>query len=317
MTNQKCLYCYEDIIDDSADYHIKCSRKFYGTDKPPHMEYSIDDLFVLAEKVIFSSIAMPGVQKKISLGVGKDKISGKNKLTIVGLWSDYILKPPSEDYIFLPENESLTMKLAESFSISTVPNCLIKLYSGELAYITKRIDHKKYKKLAMEDMAQLSGRLTHDKYKGSLEQIAKIIQKYSSNPGYDIIRFFEVNLFSFLIANSDMHLKNFSIIYDNGSYSLSPAYDLLSTRLVIPENIDKEEFALTMNGKKMNFTYNDFIKFAELIQINEKTISNIFDKFKKRIPNMNTIINNSFLNLDYKNKYKEILNSRADRLKLL
>jgi len=168
----------------------------------------------------------------------------------------------------------------------------------------------------MEDMAQLTERLTEEKYFGSLEQIGKTILKYSSNAGYDLIKFYEINLFSFLTGNADMHLKNFSIIHENAMYKLSPAYDLISTRLVIPEKLDSEEFALTMNGKKSRFNYQDFIDFSEYLKIPQKSLQNIRNKFNKKLPEVQNLIMKLFLKEETKQIYIDIIKSRAERLKL-
>lgn len=169
----------------------------------------------------------------------------------MGLWGRYILKPQTDVYRALPELEDLTMHMAEAAKIAVVPHSLIRFADGELCYITRRIDRQKDgTKTAMEDMCQLSERLTEYKYKGSYEQIAKLIKKYSATPQLDLVNFWEVVVFSWIVGNSDMHLKNFSLYKTPTGYSLTPAYDLLSTAIVMPE--DKEELALTLNGKKQN-----------------------------------------------------------------
>ncbi len=312
----KCLYCYNEITNETGEYHSKCSKKFFGIYPAPELPYSLSEISGLAKQNILSQITIPGVQKKISLGLSKRVGLIPGKLTIFGILGNYILKPPTPDYDSLPENESLTMQLAKLFKIDTVPNSLIRLKSGELAYITKRIDRINKTKMPMEDMAQLTERLTEEKYFGSLEQIGKTILKYSSNAGYDLIKFYEINLFSFITGNADMHLKNFSIIYENAMYKLSPAYDLISTRLVIPEKLDSEEFALTMNGKKSRFNYQDFIDFSEYLKIPQKSTQNILNQLTKKLPEIQNLVMKSFLKEDSKQIYLDIIKSRAERLKL-
>ena len=204
----------------------------------------------LAKELIQSQKAVTGVQAKISLHItGHSKEGTEKRFTIVGLWGGYILKPPTSLCSQLPEVEDLTMHLASIARIKTAPHSLIRLQSGNLAYITKRIDRKDKRKLPMEDMCQLTERMTEDKYHGSYEQIAKTILKYSRTPGLDVVNFFELVLFSFLTGNADMHLKNFSLLeQENLGMTLSPAYDLVNTTLVNPA--DEEELALTLNGKK-------------------------------------------------------------------
>ncbi|MDY6800042.1 MAG: HipA domain-containing protein [Bacteroidota bacterium] len=311
----KCLYCYKENDSGVKDFHPGCSKKMFGTEEPPVLDYSFSEMAKLAEKVISKSVTVPGVQAKLSLHL--DKKGGRpSKLTLVGLWGDYILKPPTVNFPELPENEDLTMHLAELFKIKVVPHSLIKLKSGELAYLTKRVDRDKKGKLHMEDFCQLSERLTEDKYKASLEQVGKLILQYSSNPLLDALTLFEVTVFSFLTGNADMHLKNFSLLeYRNGMTDLSPAYDLLSTRLVIPEKDDNEEMALTLNGRKRNFKLNDFYVFGERLKLTEKQVQNSLNKFSKQLDKVLNFVDFSFLSADFKESYKELIQKRAKRLK--
>ena len=311
----KCLYCYQENDSGVKDFHPGCSKKMFGTEEPPMLDYSFPEMAKLAEKVISTSVAVPGVQAKLSLHL--DKKGGRpSKLTLVGLWGDYILKPPTANYPQLPENEDLSMHLAELFKIKVVPHSLIKLKSGELAYLTKRVDRDKKGKLHMEDFCQFSERLTEDKYKASMEQVGKLILQYSSNPLLDALTFFEVTLFSFLTGNADMHLKNFSLLdYRTGMTGLSPAYDMLSTRLVIPEKDDNEEMALTLNGRKRNFKLNDFYVFGERLKLTEKQVQNSLNKFSKQLDKVLNFVDFSFLSADLKESYKELIQKRAERLK--
>ena len=315
MTNQ-CLYCYQKNNSGVKDFHPGCSKKMFGIEEPPVLDYSFSEMAKLAEKVISTSVTVPGVQAKLSLRL--DKKNGKpSKLTLVGLWGDYILKPPTANYPQLPENEDLSMHLAELFRIKVVPHSLIRLKSGELAYLTKRVDRDKKGKLHMEDFCQLSERLTEDKYKGSMEQVGKLIHLYSSNPLLDALTFFEVALFSFLTGNADMHLKNFSLLdYRTGMTGLSPAYDLLSTRLVIPEKDDNEEMALTLNGRKRNLKLNDFYVFGKRLKLTEKQVQNSLNKFSKQLDKVLNFVYLSFLSADLKASYKELIQKRSERLEL-
>lgn len=212
----RCLYCYDKITDEEEikqEFHQRCSMKFFGTRIPARIEYSQSDMLELAQQVVKSQKTVTGVQPKLSLE--REKMTGDSNIerfTTVGLWGRYILKPQTELYKELPEIEDLTMHLAESAKINTVPHSLIRLRSGELAYITKRLDRSKKRKFHMEDMCQLTERQTEHKYKGSHEQIAKAINLYSSNPGLDKVNFYELVLYSYLTGNNDMHLKNFSLL---------------------------------------------------------------------------------------------------------
>ena len=304
----KCLYCYNKLEAGEKDFHLACSKKFFGSQTPTLVDLDMKRIKELAVEALGKSISVPGVQPKLSLDFKKEK-GKENRLTIVGLWGRFILKPPFEDYPEMPELEDLTMHMSELLNINTAKHSLIKLKSGEIAYISKRFDRTKNDKLHVEDMAQLTETLTENKYRGSMERIGKIILKFSSYPGIDAIRFFELALFSFITGNSDMHLKNFSFIRnEDDEIMLSPAYDLLSTKLLIPK--DKEDLALPLNGKKSNFRKKDFDSFASQLGINETALRKIYERFGDSFFEMNKLINKSFLSKEMKEKYLVLLDER-------
>ena len=311
---KKCLFCYNEL-DSEEDFHSACSLKFFGTNLAPKLNYTIDEMEELAQNIVESSIAVPGVQPKLSLGFIKDVLQNENKgrLTVVGaLGGNYILKPQNKTFPEMPENEHLTMKMAEIFGISIVPSSLIRLKSGELSYITKRIDRKENgEKIHMQDMFQITE--AFDKYRSSLEKIGKAITEYSSNTLLDILRFYEVILFSYITGNNDMHLKNFSLIRNNENWEFSPAYDLLNVHLHLPE--DKEETALTLAGKKSRLNKKDFIQLGLKFNLTEKQISNSFKRLKKGEKKMLTLIEKSFLTLENQEMYNVMISSRLDIFK--
>ena len=203
--------------------------------------------------------------------------------------------------------------MAEAAGIKTVPHSLIRFADGELCYLTRRVDRtKKGAKIAMEDMCQLSERLTEDKYKGSYERIAKLIRRYSSAPLLDIVNFWEVVLFSWLTGNADMHLKNFSLFRPAFDYMLTPAYDLLSTALAMPE--DDEELALTLNGKKKRIKREDFEIAMRDSGLEEKAISNLFLRFSKAIPKWHELITESFLPLNLQKAYHDKIDKMVRKI---
>jgi len=312
-----CLVCYKPLDHQAERYHQRCCQWLFGQRSAPELPYAYDELRALAEKVIRSRVVVPGVQAKLSLHLD-NSIKKNSRFTIVGLWGGFVLKPPLEAYPNMPEIEHLTMHLAGLFKIETVPHGLIHLKSGELAYITRRIDRlPNGSKLHMEDMCQLSERLTEDKYRGSMEQIGKIIKKYSSNPLLDCIRFFDVALFSFITGNADMHLKNFSLIYPvDDMVKFTPAYDLLATRLLIPEKDDPEEMALTINGRKRKLNKEDFLSLANNLGLQEKQVANVFKRFSSALPEARAAIGNGFLPEDKRKQYQQLLEERAGRLRL-
>lgn len=308
---KNCLFCYLPLEDN--DFHPGCSKKFFGTEISPEIDFGLTEIDELAIKVLGRSVTLTGVQPKLSVEISKEK-KGKNRLTLVGLWGNYILKPPFSRFPEMPEVEDLTMHLSELVEIKTAEHSLIRLKSGELAYISKRFDRVKSAKLHLEDMAQITEMLTERKYSGSMEKVGKAILKHSDYAGNDAIRFFELTLFCFITGNADMHLKNFSLLKNiDNEVTLSPAYDLLSTKIMMPE--DKEELALTLNGKKNNIRKKDLELFAEKLGISLKVKENIIKKFLSSTDSFNKMIEMSFLKDETKILFKELIEQRLDRLK--
>ena len=307
----RCLYCYKELGEGHKDFHPNCARKFFGTADAPLLEYRREDLDALAAQVIQAQTSLTGVQPKLSLNLYKHE--GSNRLTIVGLWGDFIFKPQTDTYPELPENEDLTMHMAEVASIKVVPHSLIRLADSTLGYITHRIDRtKKGEKIDMEDLCQLTLHPTEYKYKSSCEQIAKTIVAYSSMPKLDLVNFMQVLLFSFITGNNDMHLKNFSLYRPKRLYQLTPAYDLLNIAIVNPK--DKEELALTLNGKKSRLKLSDFLKASATMGIEKNVTMQLIASMKNALPAWAELINNSFLSKDMKEAYLELIDKRIKAL---
>ena len=307
----KCLYCYKELADGEVDFHKGCCKKFFGIPEAPELPYSLDELDTLAAQVIQSQTTLTGVQAKLSLHL--DRHDGLKRLTIVGLWGDYIFKPQTQSYKTLPENEDLTMHLAKIAKIKVVPHTLIRLKDGTLGYLTKRIDRSADgDKIPMEDMCQLTERQTEYKYKSSYEQIAKVIAKYSYAPLLDLTDFYEQVFFCWLVGNNDMHLKNFSLYAPKGKWGLTPAYDLLNVTLV--NHKDDEELALTLNARKKRIKKADFVKAMETSGIAPKVFENMVSKYHKLLPKFNEVIDMSFLDGEDKEMYKQSIAVRLKRL---
>lgn len=313
-----CLCCGRPLLTpDETGWHKACIKRFFGIAKLP--EIAIDDktLNQLASETINQGFTVPGVQKKLSLHLASD---GKEpRLTLVNFPTGYILKPQVAEFKALPESEQLIMSMADMAGISTVPHALIKGNTG-LAYITKRVDRQlkgnQLEMLAMEDFCQLDQRLTEDKYKGSYERCAKIIKQYSSRVGIDITEFFIRLAFCFIVGNSDMHLKNFSLIETaegSGEYVLSPAYDLLPVNAIIPA--DKEQFSLAMNGRKANIRKSDFLKLAENCDITLSTAKKLIQSVVRHSPKWMEMCDKSLLPSELKKRLNKIIAERTDCLK--
>lgn len=303
----KCLYCYKELEPGEVDFHKSCCRKFFGTTTAPALDYTREEMDELAAQVIKSQTTLTGVQPKLSLNLDKHKDS--QKLTIVGLWGGYIFKPQTERFAMLPENEDLTMHLAEIAMLKIVPHTLIRMKDGSIGYLTKRIDRtKKGDKIAMEDMCQLTERQTEHKYRSSYEQIGKAIRKYSTYPQLDMVDFLELVYFSWLTGNNDMHLKNFSLYSPAGEPVLTPAYDLLSAAISNPA--DDEELALNLNGKKKHLKDSDFVAAFRTCGVPEIVFDRIKKKYLDLLPKFEEEIQRSFLSEDLKAAYIELLHKR-------
>lgn len=314
MSPTNCLICSLPLADQDQYYHAKCSTRFFGKKVPPVLDLSLDDIRAAATRIIETRVTIPGVQKKLSLHLSRKR--GDNRLTLVGLWGDYILKPPVAECPYMPEIEHITMTLAEIFGLRVVPHALIPMNSGVLAYITRRIDRPSGgEKLHIEDMCQLCGRLTEDKYKGSIEQIGKILDAYSSNPLFDKLKLFDLVLFSFISGNADMHLKNFSLIYPlHDMVQLAPAYDLLATRLLISEQNDSEESALAINGKRRKLNREDFVALAKTLGMSDIQFEKSFIRFHLKMGAAIEFLKESHLPVEIRAKYIELIQGRMERV---
>lgn len=311
----RCLCCGKTLRTNNAyGWHTACIKSFFGTDKFPDIDVSKDVLNQIALNNTSKGFTVPGVQKKLSLHLSKEDTP---RLTLVNYPTGYILKPQTDEYAALPEMEYLVMQMAEASGIKTVPYALLRLHSqnNDFAYITKRIDRTNGQMLAMEDFCQLDGRLTEDKYRGSYERCGKIVSKYSTMKGLDMTELFLRIVFSFAVGNSDMHLKNFSLIETSeasSKYVLSAAYDMLSTNVVIPT--DQEQLALTINGKKQNIRRKDFFALAKAIGITEKSADKMVQKIVKLKDKYITMCNESYMPIDMKNSLNALIEQRIATL---
>ncbi|EMB26573.1 HipA domain-containing protein [Treponema denticola] len=314
-----CLCCGKPIKDnnESTGWHKTCIKKFFTTTVIPEIEITDSVLEELAKESTNKGYTIPGVQKKLSLHLSKEVYP---RLTVVNYPTGYILKPQVKEFRALPEAEHLVMSMADKAKIRTVPHALVKS-KDSYAYITKRIDRvfskdSNVKLIAMEDFCQLDLRVTQDKYKGSCERCGNIIKKYSSRSGLDMSELFYRLVFSFIVGNSDMHLKNFSLIESesgSGEYHLSPAYDLLPVNVIMPE--DKEEFALPINGKKRNIHRKDFLIFAAGCGIAKLAAEKMIEQLVSMTPVFIEMCRNSLMPQDMKEAFIELVDKRVSALR--
>lgn len=262
--------------------------------------------------ICVGKMSIQGVQAKLS-AILKTK---EARFELVDQYGQYILKPQSEYYPELPENEAITMSLAQTIGIEVPVHGLVYSKDNTMTYFIKRFDRKgRHDKLAVEDAAQLLQLGRDTKYNSSMEQVVKILFDFCSFPRIEAIQLFKRVLFNFLTGNEDMHLKNFSLITRNQKITLSPAYDLLNT--TIAQKDSKEEIALPLNGKKNHLRKSDFLSyFADRLQLNQTIIASVLEEIQQVLPQWKILISQSFLSTAMQKKYLQLLDDRSERLGL-
>jgi len=280
----------------------KYLKILFGVNYLPKINLGLTDISMAAQEMA-GKLSISGVQPKLSM-----KLNEKNKeLEVTGEDGEYILKPQIQTFRNIPQNENLCMDIAAELGIDVPPHMLISLKDKTLAYIVKRFDRIKGEKLHQENFFQILGE--KDKYKGSMESIGRKLKEISDIPGLDAQIFFERVLFFFIIGNGDAHLKNFSIIYDKENrIRLSPAYDIVSSKLAIP---GEEDSALTINGKKNKLSREDFDILAKSLEIHTKTsYKNILSNIKI----INNLLETSIFSAEEKKSLSNIAQERSSRL---
>jgi serine/threonine-protein kinase HipA len=297
----RCILCGKKV-EGQDDYHRACLKKLFSVPYWPGIGLTLREVSIEAQKMA-GKLSVSGVQPKLSMRLNL----ATRELEVVTKGGEHILKPQIATFPNIPQNENLCMNIALNLGITVPPHSLVRLKDGSWAYIVKRFDRIEGRKLHQEDFYQILGE--RDKYSGSLERIGNRLREISEIPGLDVQLFFERILLFFVIGNGDAHLKNFSIIYDeNGRIRLSPAYDIVSSKLVIPE---EEDLALPMNGKRNRITRKDFDRFAETLKI-RTTVS--YERILGNPDLIKGLIEDSQLNTEEKQRLSEIVWERFSRL---
>jgi serine/threonine-protein kinase HipA len=275
-------------------------------DLPLTQEEQLREAAIRADKM-----SIQGVQPKLSAKLNvKDEV-----FNIVDRGGEYILKPQNNFYPELPENESLTMKLAELIGIEVPISGMIYSSEGKFTYFIKRFDrYGRNKKLSLEDFAQLAGKSRETKYDYSMEKLITLIDTFCTFPAIEKVKLFRLTIFNFLIGNEDMHLKNFSLITRDNKVEMSPVYDLLNTTIVVPRA--QEEIALPLAGQKRNLSAKILIDYfaKERLKLNDTIISQVLNKINTEISNWEKLITVSFLSNEMKEKYLELMKKRKATL---
>ena len=275
----------------------------FNSSRLPGINFGLADISRQAQKLA-GKLSISGVQPKLSVKLDKKK----NGLVSVDKGGEYILKPQTSAFENIPENEQCCMDIAQGLNIEVPLHCLISLKDQSFAYVVKRFDREKGAKIHQEDFAQILEQ--NDKYKGSVEQIGRRLKEISSAPGYDVQLLFERVVLNFILGNGDAHLKNYSISYKEDNIRLAPAYDIVCSKLVIPE---EEDSAITVNGKKNNLKRGDFDRLAEYLNIPPKVR---YEKFEKKFDMMKKNIESSRIDKKKQKRFIKIIKERIIRLKL-
>ncbi len=260
-----------------------------------------------------AKMSIQGVQPKVS-AVLKVKAGC---FDLIDRGGRYILKPQIVEYPEVPENEDVTMRMAALTGIEVPLHGLLYTKDGDLCYFIKRFDRAgRSKKLPVEDFAQLTGRNRETKYDASMEQVAAIIDQFCTFPAVERVNLFRRTLFAFLTGNEDMHLKNFSLITREDIVSLSPAYDLLNTTIALVE--PTEELALPLRGKKSKLKRGDLVDYygRERLKLTSKAIGHVLSDLASILPRWFDLLDRSFLSPVMRAAYRDVLQLRADRLRL-
>ena len=260
-----------------------------------------------------SRMSIQGIQPKLSARLNIKE----EKFEIVDTGGRYILKPQHHFFPEMPENEDLTMKLASEIGLEIPVHGLIWSKDKTLTYFIRRFDRKgQNDKVAVEDFAQLAGLTRDTKYDYSMEKVVDLINKFCTFPAIEKLILFKLVIFNYLTGNDDHHLKNFSIITEDGKVKLSPCYDLLNT--TIEYRKPDEEIALPVKGKKKNLTYNILIEYFGLgrCELTAKSIDKVLDTISSAIPVWKSLIDSSFLSNGMKEKYLKLLETRLHNLRI-
>ena len=261
-----------------------------------------------------SKMSVQGVQSKLS---AKLRIKD-GEFEIVDTGGKYILKPQHHLYPEMPENEDLTMRLASEIGLDVPLHGLIWSKDRTLTYFIKRFDRRgQNDKVPVEDFAQLSGMSRDTKYDYSMEKVVSVIDDFCTFPSIEKVTLFKLVIFNYLVGNEDMHLKNFSIITEDGKVTLSPCYDLVNSTIEYKKQ--DEEIALPLKGKKKHLTRNILVDYfgMERCELTTKSIDKVLETISSKVSKWKELIEISFLSKEMKEKYHKLLGTRLSVLGIL
>ena len=305
-----CGVCLKELRSESDDrgYHPRCLRELFGVSRVPTLDIELARLHT-AGLAMVGHTSLSGVQRKVSVKLSFDRAT----LQVAVEGGRYLLKPQTQVYPALPENEHATTRLAGLVGIGTPPSGLVPLKDDTPAFIISRFDRlPDGAKLRQEDFCQLAEKSPKDKYDGSSELCVRIVREYASEPLVEILKLYRALVFAWWTGNGDMHLKNFSLVASvDGRHRLSPAYDQVSTRLVIND----DQLALSVCGKKDNLKRDTWLEFARYCEIPPRAAERVLAEHVAALDQALSLIERSCLPAELKDQYKELLRQRAEILR--
>ena len=298
----RCHGCGEPA--DGARYHDHCLRTLFGVDRLPAIDIDLARLHTLALAMV-GKVSLSGVQKKLSVRV--DPARATLQLALGD--GRFILKPQAGTFPHLPENEWLTQRLAAMAEIEVSPAALVPLADGSLAYVVRRFDRRNDgSKRGMEDFCQLAELPPAGKYDSSAERCAKLVHRYATEPLIEVLKLYRQFVFAWWVGNGDLHLKNLALMrIDDGRQVLSPAYDLLNTRLPIPD----DPLALPVCGKRDNLSAATWHECAQRFGIGKKAAAAVLQSIAATLPRALPLIADAPLPDELRDRYAALVTERA------
>ena len=302
-----CLICLDPLRRDSR-YHRRCVVALFGGARVPRIDVDRTKLHTLAGAMV-EHTSLSGTQRKISLGFTQDHAC----LRVPDIGGEYILKPQTGVYPAMPENEHLTMRLGALFGLEIPPCGLVALDDTSLAFIVRRFDRADDgKKLRQEDFCQLAVKPPKEKYDGSAELCARLIRRYSGQPGIDLLKLFRQWVFAWWVGNGDLHLKNLALLGGgrgdvDAPHRLSPAYDLVASRLVIPD----DRMALQLGGRDRHLARAAWVAFARYCTITDRAAARVLAQPGRLLEQAEQLVACSFLPETMKREYGALLRERT------
>lgn len=301
----RCLSCLREV-EPPSERHPRCARALFGTAREPALDLDLAKLHTYGLAMV-GRTSISGAQRKVSLSLSTDRATFR--VAVEG--SQYLLKPQASAFPALPENEHVTTLLARAAGLDAPPSGLVRLRDGTLAYLSARFDRRDGRKLAMEDFCQLAAKSPKEKYDGSAELAVRIVRRFATEPGVETARLFRHLVFAWWTGNGDLHLKNLSLLTDGGVHRLSPAYDLLSTRLVIAD----DPMALPVGGKRDRITRATWDALAQYAHLPSRAADRILREIASGVEDACALVGTSLLGAEMRAEYAALLRERAAALR--